>query len=173
MPPKIDPNELKILKLKTMGGEVGAASTLAPKMGPLGLNAKKVGEDIQKETAKWKGIKIMIELRCQNRAATIVIVPSASALLIAELGAKTRVKKKGGKGEKHSAEGIKHDGNLTLEQVVKVARVMHPRSLSKEFKGTVKQILGTAQSLGCTVMGDKPRNIIEKITNGLIDVPSA
>ena len=28
----------------------------------------------------------MIELRCQNRAAQVVIVPSASALLIAELG---------------------------------------------------------------------------------------
>jgi len=50
---------------------------------------------------------------------------------------------------------------------------MHPRSLSKEFKGTVKQILGTAQSLGCTVGGDKPHNVIEKITNGLLDVPSA
>lgn len=84
----------------------------------------------------------MIELRCQNRAATIVVVPSASALIIAELGAKVRIKKKGGK-DKGAVEGVKHDGNLTMDQVIKIARVMHPKSLSREFRGTVKQILGT------------------------------
>jgi len=37
---------------------------LAPKLGPLGLNAKKVGEDIVKEGSKWKGIRVMIQLKC-------------------------------------------------------------------------------------------------------------
>lgn len=37
MAPKIDPNEVKIIYLRTMGGEVGAPSALAPKIGPLGL----------------------------------------------------------------------------------------------------------------------------------------
>jgi len=78
MPPKIDPSELKILKIKTVGGEAGAASSLAPKLGPLGLNAKKVGEDLAKETAKWKGIKVMVEMKVQNRAATLAVVPSAA-----------------------------------------------------------------------------------------------
>ena len=60
MPPKIDPNEIKILKVKVFGGEAGPASTLAPKLGPLGLNAKKIGEDIIKESSKMKGIRCMI-----------------------------------------------------------------------------------------------------------------
>lgn len=37
MAPKIDPNEVKIIYLRTTGGEVGAPSALAPKIGPLGL----------------------------------------------------------------------------------------------------------------------------------------
>jgi hypothetical protein len=37
MPPKADPNEEKIVILRVVGGEVGAASSLAPKIGPLGL----------------------------------------------------------------------------------------------------------------------------------------
>lgn len=37
MPPKVDPNEVKIVFIRAVGGEVGAASTLAPKIGPLGL----------------------------------------------------------------------------------------------------------------------------------------
>ena len=45
MPPKIDPNEVKfsnklyiyLVNIKVFGGEPGPASTLAPKLGPLGL----------------------------------------------------------------------------------------------------------------------------------------
>lgn len=37
MAPKIDPNEIKIIYLRATGGEVGASSALAPKIGPLGL----------------------------------------------------------------------------------------------------------------------------------------
>ena len=82
MPPKIDPNEVRfsnllfiIVHIKVFGGEPGPAATLAPKLGPLGLvffsiiqNAKKVGEDIVKQGGKWKGIRVMVQLRCQNRA---------------------------------------------------------------------------------------------------------
>lgn len=32
-----DPNEIKIIYLRATGGEVGASSALAPKIGPLGL----------------------------------------------------------------------------------------------------------------------------------------
>ncbi|KAI0872041.1 ribosomal protein L11, partial [Hypoxylon argillaceum] len=53
MPPKIDPNEIKVIHLRATGGEVGASSALAPKIGPLGLSPKKVGEDIAKATGDW------------------------------------------------------------------------------------------------------------------------
>ena len=39
--------------LRATGGEVGASSALAPKIGPLGLSPKKVGEDIAKATGDW------------------------------------------------------------------------------------------------------------------------
>ena len=39
--------------LRTTGGEVGAQSALAPKVGPLGLSPKKIGEDIAKATGDW------------------------------------------------------------------------------------------------------------------------
>ena len=63
MPPKVDPTEVKFLRIKVFGGEAGPASTLAPKLGPLGLNAKKVGEDIIKVSGAYKGIRQMIQLR--------------------------------------------------------------------------------------------------------------
>lgn len=42
------------------------------------------------------------------------------------------------------ARAVKHNGNLTLDQILEVARQMRPRSLARQFSGTVKEILGTA-----------------------------
>eukprot|EP00640_Fibrocapsa_japonica_P009353 CAMPEP_0113934352 /NCGR_PEP_ID=MMETSP1339-20121228/1679_1 /TAXON_ID=94617 /ORGANISM="Fibrocapsa japonica" /LENGTH=50 /DNA_ID=CAMNT_0000936121 /DNA_START=116 /DNA_END=264 /DNA_ORIENTATION=+ /assembly_acc=CAM_ASM_000762 len=44
------PGEEKIVIMKAVGGEMAAAASLAPKIGPLGLSPKKIGEDIQKAT---------------------------------------------------------------------------------------------------------------------------
>jgi hypothetical protein len=77
------------------GGEVGAASSLAPKIGPLGLSPKKVGEDIAKDTAKdWKGLRITVKLTVQNRQAKVSVVPSAAALVIKALKEPPRDRKK-------------------------------------------------------------------------------
>ncbi|KAJ3036042.1 60S ribosomal protein L12, partial [Rhizoclosmatium hyalinum] len=58
MPPKFDPSEVKIVMLRATGGEVAGGSALAPKIGPLGLSPKKVGDDIAKATQEWKGLRI-------------------------------------------------------------------------------------------------------------------
>ena len=60
-------------------------SALAPKIGPLGLSTKKVGEDITKATSEWKGLGITVKLTIQNRQAQTEVVPSASALIIKSL----------------------------------------------------------------------------------------
>jgi hypothetical protein len=40
---------------------------------------------------------------------------------------------------------------------------MRPRSNAREFSGTVKEILGTAVSVGCTVDGEDPKDIQEAV----------
>ena len=99
MPPKFDPNSVMYVYIRAVGGEVGAASSLAPKIGPLGLSPKKIGEDIAKETAKdWKGLKVTCMLTVQNRQAKVSVVPSASALVIKALKEPLRDRKKVGGG---------------------------------------------------------------------------
>ena len=67
--------------LRTVGGEVGAASTLAPKVGPLGLSPKKIGEDIQKNTMEWKGLRVTVKLTVVNRQATVSFKSTSQSLL--------------------------------------------------------------------------------------------
>ena len=71
-----------LVYLRCVGGEIGATSALAPKVGPLGLSPKKIGEDIAKATQDWKGLKVTCKLTSQNRQAKIAVVPSAASLLI-------------------------------------------------------------------------------------------
>ena len=44
---------------------------------------------------------------------------------------------------------MKHNGNLTIEDVYEVARVMADRSCAAAFRGTVKEMLGTCVSGAC------------------------
>merc|ERR1712043_111416 len=123
-------------------------ASLAPKIGPLGLSPKKVGDDIAKNTQDWKGLRITVQLKIQNRQATVSVVPSASSL------------------------NIKHSGNVTLDDIIDVARQMRPRSMARELSGTCKEILGTAQSVGCTVDGKDPHDVIDEINDGECEIPA-
>lgn len=202
-----DPNEIKIIYLRATGGEVGASSALAPKIGPLGLvrilhcfsgipsshfsivlsfqSPKKVGEDIAKATTAWKGLRVTVQLTIQNRQAQVAVVPSASSLVIRALKGKLadyvlflshshigdftplteppRDRKK--------EKNIKHVGNIALDEIYDIARTMRSKSLAKDLAGGVKEILGTAQSVGCTVDGKPPHDVIDAINAGEIDVP--
>merc|ERR1711976_752568 len=162
MPPKFDPTAITYVTLRTTGGEVAPTAVLAPKVGPLGLSPKKIGDDICKATKDWKGLKVTVKLTIQNRQAQVSIVPSASSLLIKALKEPIRDRKK--------VKNIKHDGNITFDDVLSAARIMRERSMAKNLAGTVKELLGTAYSIGCTVDGEAPQDIIEKINDGEIEV---
>ncbi|EME28820.1 60S ribosomal protein L12 [Galdieria sulphuraria] len=162
MPPKFDPNAIHVIYVRVTGGEVGAVSSLAPKIGPLGLSPKKIGEQIAQATKDWKGLKVMVKLTVQNRQATATVVPSAASLLIKALKEPERDRKK--------VKNIKHNGNLPLDEVIKVAKAMRARSMAKRMSGTVKEILGTAHSVGCTVDGMHPHDVIQKIDANEIEI---
>ncbi|XP_068925664.1 large ribosomal subunit protein uL11 isoform X1 [Petaurus breviceps papuanus] len=151
--------------LRCTGGEVGATSALAPKIGPLGLSPKKVGDDIAKATGDWKGLRITVKLTIQNRQAQIEVVPSASALIIKALKEPPRDRKK--------QKNIKHNGNISLDEIVSIARQMRHRSLARDLSGTIKEILGTAQSVGCNIDGRHPHDVIDDINSGAVECPAS
>jgi large subunit ribosomal protein L12e len=163
MPPKPDAGEVKIVYIRQYGGEIGASSVLAPKVGPLGMSPKKVGEDIQKVSLDWKGIRITAKLTIQNRQAVAEIVPNAASLIIKELKEPLRDRKK--------TKNIKHSGNITRDQIIHVARSMRHKSQAKSLKGTIKEVLGTAFSVGCTVDGKSARDVQADVDSGAFDCP--
>jgi large subunit ribosomal protein L12e len=73
--------------------------------------------------------------------------------------------------DRKKEKNIKHSGNIALDEIYEIARTMKFKSLSKDLAGGVKEILGTAQSVGCTVDGRPAHDVIDAINAGEIDVP--
>ncbi|KPA79348.1 putative 60S ribosomal protein L12 [Leptomonas pyrrhocoris] len=163
MPPKFDPSQEITVIVRAVGGEVAATASLAPKVGPLGLNAKKIGEDIAKATKDWKGLKVTCELRVKNRVATVVVTPSVASRLIRALKEPPRDRKK--------VKNVKHNGNIPFAEIIKIAKESQAKSMGSDLKAVVMEVLGTAVSIGCTIDGETPTDIQNKVREGKLKVP--
>jgi ribosomal protein L11 len=106
-------------------------------------------------------LRVTVKLTIQNRQAQVSVVPTASSLIIKALKEPPRDKKKD--------KNIKHNKSVPLDDIIEIARTMRYKSFSKDLKGTVKEMLGTAYSVGCRVDGKPPKVITERIENGEID----
>lgn len=108
-----------------------------------------------------KGLRVTVKLTIQNRQAAVSVVPSASSLVIRALKEPPRDRKK--------EKNIKHSKSIPMDEIINIARTMRFKSLAKDLKGTVKEVLGTAFSVGCQVDGRSPKEISDDIESGAIE----
>lgn len=156
-------DSIKYVDLRCVGGEVPGA-TLAQKVGPLGIAANVVGKDIQKATMDYKSLKVNVRLAIKDRKATIEVLPSTATLILKALNEPPRDRKK--------EKNIKHEGSITMVDVIEIARKIADRSLSNKFEGRVKEVLGTCVSIGCKIEGKGPKDVLFEINEGQIRLPS-
>ena len=104
-----------------------------------------------------------MKLTIQNRQAAVSVEPSASSLVIKALKEPPRDRKK--------EKNIKHTKSIPLDEIIAIAKIMreHDKSLAKDLTGTVKEILGTAFSVGCQVDGRSPKQVTDDISSGEIE----
>ena len=122
---------------------------------------KKVGEDIQKATKDWKGIKVEVEIKVQNKQSEVRVLDTAGPLILKALKEPARDRKK--------TKNVVHNGKVTMDQIIEIAKKMRTKSFAAEFSGTVKEVLGTCVSVGCSVDGKSPKDIQKAIDDGEIE----
>lgn len=158
--PNRDP-DAEYLLVRVVGGELPGA-TFSQRVGPLKIPGKVVGEDVRKLTAKdFVQQKIHVLLKVKDRKAVCELKPSTAQVIIREL-------KEGREPRKKGAEKAPrlHNGSLSLNALFKVATEIRDRSRSISMKGTVKEVLGTALSVGCTIEGKSPKEVTVAVNNG-------
>lgn len=160
MKPGMD-TEMKFVSMKIVGGEAPSNAVLSSKLSPYGCNPKKAGEEISKNTKEYTNIRIYVKLSIQSREIKKVeIFPTCSAHIIKALKEPVRQRRK----VKNAV--YKHTGNLTIEQVKEIAKKMQNKSLSKDLKAGVKEVLGSCVAVGITVEGKSPKEVTKEVNEG-------
>jgi large subunit ribosomal protein L11 len=154
--------EKKQVEALLSGGEATAGPPLGPALGPLGVNVLQIVNRINELTGAYSGMKVPVRVivDVDTKAFEVEIgTPTTSALIVKELGIE-----KGSGNPK--AEKV---GNLTVEQVAKIAKMKLPGSYALSDNSAAKEVLGSCVSMGITVDGRDPREVQKEISEGKWD----
>lgn len=144
------------------GGEANAGPPLGPALGPLGVNVLQIVNRINELTKAYAGMKVPVRVVVDVDTKDFEVeigTPTTSALVVKELG----IQKGSGNPKTEKA------GNLTMQQVAKIAAMKMPSSYSKSTKTTAKEVMGTCISLGITIEGRDPRELQKELDQGKWD----
>jgi len=152
----------KIIELLISGGQANAGPPLGPALGPLGVNVMAIVNRINELTKDYSGMKVPVKVAVDpdtKQFDVTVGTPTASALIVSEL----KIEK--GSGTPSTAKV----GNLSIDQIVRIAKMKRPELLAKTLKGATKEILGVCISMGVTAEGKDPREVQREIDEGKYD----
>ena len=142
--------EKKTVRLLVSGGKATGGPPLGPALGPLGVNVVAIVNRINEITGDYAGMKVPVEVVVDpdtKEFEVTVGTPTTSALIVSEL----KITKGSG------TPNTEKVGDLTMEQVVRIAKIKHHELLANTLREAVKEILGTCVSMGVTVEGQDPR----------------
>jgi large subunit ribosomal protein L11 len=141
------------------GGKATPGPPLGPALGPLGVNVIQVVNAINEKTKAFTGMKVPVTLTVDTKTKAFEIkvgTPPTSALILKE------IKMEKGSGSSKATKV----GNLSVEQVLKIAEMKKDSMLGKSKKERFKEVVGTCVSMGVTVDNKEPKQIIKEINEG-------
>lgn len=154
----------KLEKVETMveGGKASAAPPLGPALGPLGVNIGQVISEINKKTGDFKGMKVPIKVLVDPSTKEFTVevgTPPSPELIKKEVGIDA------GSGEPNRNKVA----FITVEQLIKLARMKKDSLLTKSLKSAVKTLAGTCNSMGILVEGKTSAEFNKELDSGMHD----
>ncbi len=154
------PQEVSIM---VEGGKATAGPPLGPALGPLGINLGQVVKEINEKTKAFSGMQVPVKVIVDPDTKKFEIAvgkPPVSALLKKEVGAETAT----------GAVKTKVTGNLTIDQIKKIAETKMDNMNAASLRAAVMEVLGSCVSLGITVDNKDPREVQKLIKDGTIKI---
>ena len=132
-----------ILKLQVAAAKATPAPPIGPALGQHGVNIPGFCKEFNERTAKDAGliIPVVITVYADRTFTFITKTPPVPVLIKKELGL-------------DKASGVPHldkVGQLTKEQVRKIAEIKRPDENATEIESIESMVRGTARSMGITV----------------------
>jgi large subunit ribosomal protein L11 len=155
-------SEKKIVNALVSGGEASAGPPLGPALGPLGINILQVVNTINEKTKDFPGMKVpvKVEVDSDTKKFTVEVgIPPTAALIFKESG----INKGSG------TAGTNFVGNISMDSVVKIAKMKSDISYARDLKSTTKEIIGSCLSLGVKVEDRIANEVYTDISEGKYD----
>lgn len=155
-------SEKKIVNALVTGGEASAGPPLGPALGPLGINILQVVNTINEKTKDFPGMKVpvKVEVDSDTKKFTVEVgIPPTAALIFKESG----INKGSG------TAGTNFVGNISMDSVVKIAKMKLDVSYAQDVKSTAKEIIGSCLSLGIKVEDKVAKDVYADVTAGKYD----
>jgi len=152
----------KTVELLVSGGQATAGPPLGPALGPLGVNVLTIVNRINELTKDYSGMKVPVKVTVDPETKEFEVsvgTPTVSALIVSEL----KVEKGSG------TPNTQKIGDLTMEQITRIAKMKRQELLAKSLKLAAKEVLGSCVSIGVTVEGKDPREMQKEIDHGKYD----
>jgi large subunit ribosomal protein L11 len=128
----------------------------------MGINTGKVVAEINEKTKDFAGttvpVKIIVNPATKDYRIEIG-TPSVAALIKKEMA----IEKGSGKAKEEKV------GDIAIDQLIKVSRSKKDALLSRTPKAALKEVVGTCVTLGVTIDGKEPKDIIKEIDQGMFD----
>ncbi|MEE9223281.1 MAG: 50S ribosomal protein L11 [Thermoplasmata archaeon] len=143
-------------------GKANAGPPLGPALGPLGINIGELIGFINEKTKHFEGMKVPIKLTVDPKTKEydlVVGTPPTTALIFKELGIEK------GSGNPPSVKA----GNLTIEQVMKIADMKKGSMLGKTKKDRMMEVIGSCVSCGVHIEGKPPKEAQGELRDGRYD----
>lgn len=153
---------MKVVRVQVQAGKASPSPPLGPALSQYGLQVDKVVAEINKLTEGYSGMEVTVVLRIDETTGKYsidVMSPTTTSLLL-----------KYAKAQEPSGDPAhKKVGDITLEDAVKVALAKKKSLNAKTLKSAVKSVISTARSIGLTINGKDPKEVLAEIGRGLHD----
>lgn len=141
------------------GGKATVGPAIAQKLGPLKIDLREVMNKVNEKTSSFKGMQVPVKLIVDTETKYVEIevgTPTTCELIKKELGLE--------KGSKEPNK--KKIGNMSIEQIIKIAKMKQDKFFTKNLKSAVKCVIGSANSMGILVEGKTGKELVPKINGG-------
>ena len=134
-----------VVKLQIPAGKANPAPPVGPALGQHGINLMQFCKEYNARTASQVGSIIPVEVTIyQDRSFSFVTkTPPTSDLL----------RKAAGVERGSNEPNLTKVGQVTRDQIREIAQIKMPDLNAIDIEGAMRQIMGTAQSMGIEVVG--------------------
>lgn len=136
------------LKLQVRGGSANPSPPVGPALGAKGVNIMEFCKQFNARTEDKKGqlLPVVVTVYADKSFDFVIKTPPAATLLL------EKSKQKKGSGEPNR----KKVGSVTWDQIKEIAETKMPDLNAHTIESAMKQVAGTARSMGLNVRGTAP-----------------